>query len=236
MEPPKQKSFQLRTGEALRIEKEIASTRPTVPPVALAQPTTPRVQPAAPPATPHFHTFRPLKMEGKAKRPLATSPQVARVLKLVNKPEEFEEPSLKKKKMMTAPKAMVPVKTIHDQLASFLSARRTSLKPIVKTVEEAKAYIANELVAMKPLNMAPLSSVGATSGIAIPIESISFEPLGSNIQHILDDIELEMDSKNSIGIEHERARRPVLEGAELLNLSHVAEKEHRIQDVTPTGA
>jgi hypothetical protein len=60
-------------------------------------------------------------------------------------------------------------------------------------MEEAKAFITNELVAVKPLNMAHLGSTGAALGTAIPIESTFFQPLGSNIQHILDDIELEMD-------------------------------------------
>jgi hypothetical protein len=44
----------------------------------------------------------------------------------------------------------------------------------------------------------------------------------------LDDIKLEVDLMNSIGTEHEKARRPVLKGAEPLTLSLVVEDEHRI--------
>jgi hypothetical protein len=110
------------------------------------------------------------------------------------------------------------------------------LKPVVKTMEEVKAFIANEPITVKPLDMAPLGSVGATLGTAIPIKSTSFQPLGSNIQYILDDIKLEVDSKNSIRTEHEKARRPVLEGTEPPSLSPVVEEEHMIQDPTPKGA
>jgi hypothetical protein len=110
------------------------------------------------------------------------------------------------------------------------------LKPVVKTMEEVKAFIANEPITMKPLDMAPLGLVGATLGTVIPIKSTSFQPLGSNIQYILDDIKLEVDSKNSIRIEHEKARRPILEGTEPLSLSPVVEEEHMIQDPTPKGA
>ena len=44
--------------------------------------------------------------------------------------------------------------------------------------------------------------VDATLGTAIPVLSVSFQPLGSNVQHILDDIELKVDSYSSIGMEH----------------------------------
>ena len=197
VEPPKQKSFQLRTGGALRIEKEPTPARPVAPTTIPAQPT-----------APHLHTSGPLKMEGRAKRPLATPPQVARALKLVDKPKESEEPPLKKKKKKKiTPEATMPSKIMQDQLASFLGARkRTSPKPVVKTIEEVKAFIANELIATKPLNMAPLDSIGATPKTTIPIESTSFQPLGSNIQQILDDIELDVELDNSIGMEHERAK------------------------------
>jgi hypothetical protein len=51
-------------------------------------------------------------MEGKVKRPLATPPRVARVLKLVEEPEEFEEPPLKKKKKMIVPEVTTFVSTM----------------------------------------------------------------------------------------------------------------------------
>ena len=139
------------------------------------------------------------------KRPIATPTQVTKILKLVYEPEESEEPPLKKKKTTTS-EATMPVKTMQDQLACFLGARRRiGLKPVVKTAEEVKAFIADELVAVKLLNMAPLGSIRAAPMTAIPIESTSFQPLGSNIQYILDDIELDVESDNSVGMEHERA-------------------------------
>ena len=55
VEPLKQKIFQFHIGGALRIRRETKEST--------AQPT-----------APHFHTSRPLKMEGKAKRPIATPP------------------------------------------------------------------------------------------------------------------------------------------------------------------
>ena len=94
-------------------------------------------------------------------------------------------------------------------------------------MEELKAFTANELVIVKPLNMDLLGSTGAASRNVIPIDSTSFQPLGSNIQHILDDIEPEVDLENFLGTEHKRTKRPILEMVESSTLSPMAEEEHR---------
>jgi hypothetical protein len=64
---------------------------------------------------------------------------------------------------------------------------------------EIEAFLANELVAVMSLNMTPLVSAGVAPGMAILVPSVTFQPLGSNIQDILDDIELDVDSYSSIG-------------------------------------
>jgi hypothetical protein len=103
--------------------------------------------------------FGPLKMKAMAKRPLAIPPQIARVLKLVDEAKDSEEPEepplkkkKKKKKMMRVAEATTLVNIVQGQLASFLGdRRRIGPKQVMKTVEEAKAFITNELVAVKPL-------------------------------------------------------------------------------------
>jgi hypothetical protein len=76
---------------------------------------------------------------------------------------------------------------------------------VVPRVAEVKAFLANEPIAAKPLNMAPLASTGTVLENAIPVESISRNLLGSNIQHILDEVEQASDSESSVGMECERA-------------------------------
>ena len=61
---------------------------------------------------------------------------------------------------------------------------------------EFEAFLANKPVIAKPLMVAPLDPTGDAPVTVIPIELESFKPLGSNIQHIIDEIdqELELDS------------------------------------------
>ena len=143
--------------------------------------------------------------------------------------EEPQEPQLKKRKLVKVAEATTPVNTVQGQLASLLKAgRKTSPKPVMKIVAE-----------VKPLNMAPLDLAGVTLGTTIPVESVSFQPLGIYIKHILDDIELEVDSEISIGTEREKVRRlaaTAKEGVEPWALSLMAEEEHMAQDPTPIGA
>jgi hypothetical protein len=94
-------------------------------------------------------------------------------------------------------------------MVSFLGARRrTSLKPVVKSTVKAEAFLANEPVLVQPLNMVPLISEGVAPRTAILVEFVSFLPLGSNINDILNDIDIEMLSEGSIGMECDKAGRP----------------------------
>jgi hypothetical protein len=83
-------------------------------------------------------------------------------------------------------------------VADFLAARRSQAPPpSVPRVEDVAAFLANEPVLAVPVNIAGLveETLQALEG---PIPSVLNHPLGLNIQHILEDIDIE--SKGSVGM------------------------------------
>ena len=197
--PKKAAPFPLQTGEAFKIyEKDPA---PPVPPV-----------------------IQQVKREKK--RSVEGPPKVARLLKLVNEEEDLEagqpaeaasvpipvpiedsevkvvevplmrKRTLKKAAEATAPE-VEPVATIN--VANFQAARKKQIPPpTVPPMADVEAFLANEPVeaipvkAVKPVAEEPLHAPGG------PLPSVLNNPLGSNIQHILEDID--MDSKEFVGI------------------------------------
>jgi hypothetical protein len=191
--------FRLRIGKALKIG--VNSRRPEAPPL---------------------RTTIPLKkLDAPLKKPEATSTRVARVLRLVNESEEFEVPTpqgvslppiakivmlveepkkpeaplVKKRKFVRIAEVPALVAQEPDNVANFLATRsRQCPKLVVPRVAKVKAFLANKPIVAKPLNMAHLASTCTAPKNAILVELISFNLLGSNIQHILYEVEQASDS------------------------------------------
>ncbi|KAE8076623.1 hypothetical protein FH972_015260 [Carpinus fangiana] len=143
-------------------------------------------------------------MEGKAKKPETTPPQVARVLKLVDETEESKEPQLKKKKMVKASdKARVPealVEKSKGSFAAFLAAqRKTGPRLVIRLVAAYEALLIDEPIIVKPLAEVLLPSTGAVPFMAILVDSASLRPLGPNIEHLLEDFEMESEDSVARG-------------------------------------
>ena len=99
---------------------------------------------------------------------------------------------------------------------------------MVQPVVEFEAFLINKPIVAKPLTVAPLDPDGDAPATVIHIESESFKPLGSNIQHILDEIdqELELDSLVHMDCSKVRVQTTTVEDEERPRvLSLVAEEE-----------
>jgi hypothetical protein len=91
---------------------------------------------------------------------------------------------------------VLAVKTIN--VTGFLEARRIQAPPpSIPRVEEVTTFLANEPVLAAPVNIMGLveEPLQAPEG---SIPSVLNHPLGSNIQHILEDIDVE--SEDSVGM------------------------------------
>jgi hypothetical protein len=115
---------------------------------------------------------------------------MTRVLRLVDELEEPEVPLIKKRKLVKETEAKALAIKGQESFANFLGAqRKKGPKLVVMLVAELEAFLANNLVVVNHLNAAPLDPIGATPASTIPIGLVSLNPLESNIQHILDDID-----------------------------------------------
>jgi hypothetical protein len=115
----------------------------------------------------------------------------------------IEAPLIKRKKLKRAseptPLKVEPAVLVTEnvapaanvvKVASFLVARRSQAPPpSVPRVEEVAAFLANEPIPAVPVNVAGLvdEPLVAPEG---PIPSVLNRQLGSNIQHILEDLEM----------------------------------------------
>ena len=92
-------------------------------------------------------------------------------------------------------------------MSKFLANKRKQIPPLSMPLMAAvEAFLANEPVEAIPVNiLEPIveESIQAPAG---PIPSILCHPLGSNIQHILKDID--MDSEESVGMRDNHTRPP----------------------------
>jgi hypothetical protein len=123
----------------------------------------------------------------------------------------IEAPLVKKRKLkrvdkptvqVVEPTALVVEVAVPNVKATnvtgFLAARRSQAPPpSVPRVEDVAVFLANEPVLAVPVNVAGLveEPLQAPEG---PIPSVLNHPLGSNIQHILEDINIE--SEDSVGM------------------------------------
>jgi hypothetical protein len=81
---------------------------------------------------------------------------------LVDEPYEPEIPQLKRRKLLGPTKAKAPILKGQDKFSNILGAwRKEGLKPKVQYVAKIMAFLANEPIAVEPLNMDPLALVGA---------------------------------------------------------------------------
>jgi hypothetical protein len=119
--------------------------------------------------------------------------------------EVLEAPAIKKRKLSKAAKLEVPttepVASVIGAVgvARFLASRRKKVElPLVPRLAEVEAFIANEPVLTVPVAVAKLIGEENLRAPEGPIPSLLNKPLGSNIQHILDNID--MESKDSVGM------------------------------------
>jgi hypothetical protein len=142
--------------------------------------------------------------KGKAK---AGKPRAARALRFVDEPEEPKVQQLKKRRLV---KALGREAQAEKGKAGFCHfpccLRKTGPQPMIRPVATYEALLANEPIAVKHLVKVLLHPIGATPTIAIPIDSISPRPLGPNIQHMLE--EIEMGLKDSVGGGLNKTRAP----------------------------
>jgi hypothetical protein len=109
------------------------------------------------------------------------------------------EASLMRKKKLTKMATAVALEAKVVNVASFLSTKRNQIpSPYVLCVADVEAFMAIEpieAVLMNAVESVLEESLQAPGG---PIPSILNHPPGSNIQHILEDID--MDSEESTGM------------------------------------
>ena len=107
---------------------------------------------------------------------------------------------MKKRKLLKGVEVAVPSVDEAQNVANFLAARRKRMpKSSVPCMKNVEAFLANEPIQVSSVNVAePLleEQLQVPRGL-IPTASI-LQPLGSNIQHILEDIDF--GSKDSVGM------------------------------------
>jgi hypothetical protein len=206
---PKKVSYPIQTGGQFKIREPKPPTPPRLPIAAPLK--KPPVEKAEKPAK----VARVLKLQDEEE-----SPEVGGHVETHFEPaprthdtvedsvEVLEAPAAKKRKLSKAAELEVPTvqpaasATEEVDVAGFLASRRKKAElPSVPRLAEVEAFIANEPVPAVPV--AVVNPVGeeplrAPEG---PIPSLLNKPLGSNIQHILDDIDMELE--DSVGMADE---------------------------------
>jgi hypothetical protein len=103
---------------------------------------------------------------------------------------------LKKATDVAIPEAALAVAV---NMANFLANRRKQIPPPSgASMAAIEAFLANEPVKAVPVNVVEPVAEEPIQAPTSPIPSIMCHPLGSNIQHILEDID--MDSEESVGM------------------------------------
>jgi hypothetical protein len=155
--------------------------------------------------------------------------------------EVVEAPLVKRRKLTRAAGGDAPVTGADPQVegvvdvAGFLASRRKEgIAPSVPPLAEVEKFIANEPVLAVPVAVA---QVAEEDPLRVPEGSIPVlsQPFGSNIRHILDDIE--MLSEDSVGLAGDNmgASPRVAEGAPGRALSPIPEVGTSSRAPTPKG-
>ena len=104
--------------------------------------------------------------------------------------------------------AAAAFETESNHMASFLAARgKQASKPDVPDVAKVEAFMANEPIEVSPVNVAGHILEELLQVIGGPIPELDLDqPLRSNIQHILEDHNLELE--DSVGTQGENFEHP----------------------------
>jgi hypothetical protein len=206
---PKNVSYPIRTGGQFKIWEP----KPPIPPrLPIAAPLKkPSVEKAEQPTK----VTRVLKLQddeesqeagGHVETHLEPAPRTHNTVE--DSVEVLEAPAAKKRKLSKAAELEVPTVqptasvTKEVDVAGFLASRRKKAElPSVPRLAKVEAFIANELVPVIPVAVVNLVREEPLRALEGPILSLLNKPLGSNIQHILDDIN--MESEDSMGMADE---------------------------------
>jgi hypothetical protein len=154
--------------------------------------------------------------------------------------EVVEAPLVKKRKLTRATGTGAPAAGTGPQVdkaagvAGFLASRRKNAMPLsIPPLGEVKKFIANEPILAIPVAVAKVAEeepLRAPEG-SIPVLS---QPLGSNIRHILEDIEIMSD--DSVGVAGDNMGTPLkaAEGVPGRALSPIPEVGNSSRAPTPT--
>ena len=121
--------------------------------------------------------------------------------------EKIEAHLVRKRKLVKGVDDATP-EAKAKSVSNFLAAQRKQApKPSVPSVVNVKAFLANELIEVSPVNVTrpvleePLQVIGS------PISKLVLDhPLGFNIQHILKDLDLE--TEDSMGMQGDNLGHP----------------------------
>jgi hypothetical protein len=208
--------------------------------------------------TPPSLPINPPPEEGLAKKPEET-PKVARALKLLDEEEspeaggpakdlpgpvpkthsatdesvEVVEAPLAKKRKLTRAAGIDPKVDEAAGVAGFLASRRLNAAPLsIPPLGEVEKFIANEPVLAVPVAVARMAE---EEPLRVPEGSIPVlsQPLGSNIRHILE--EIEMMSDDSVGVAGDNMGTPLkaAEGVPGRALSPIPEVGNSSRAPTP---
>jgi hypothetical protein len=208
--------------------------------------------------TPPSLPINPPPEEGLAKKPEET-PKVARALKLLDEEEspeaggpakdlpgpvpkthsatdesvEVVEAPLAKKRKLTRAAGIDPKVDEAASVAGFLASRRLNAAPLsIPPLGEVEKFIANEPVLAVPVAVARMAE---EEPLRVPEGSIPVlsQPLGSNIRHILE--EIEMMSDDSVGVAGDNMGTPLkaAEGVPGRALSPIPEVGNSSRAPTP---
>jgi hypothetical protein len=213
---PEMVVYPIMTGGAFKIHDWKAPTPPASPmvPPTKKSPTVERKKVEVPPRMVRTLKLADEEDESKVEKPVKANPEPTPLAKVPAEESNIQviEASLVKKRklkrgaepiaLMVEPAApLIDVTTLAVKkinVAGFLAARRKqALPPSMPRVDDVAAFLANEPVLAIPVNVVgqvkePLRALEGS------IPSMLDHPLGSNIQHILED--LDMGSKDSVGI------------------------------------
>jgi hypothetical protein len=208
--------------------------------------------------TPPSLPINPPPEEGLAKKP-EEAPKVARALKLLDEEEspeaggpakdlpgpvprthsatdesvEVVEAPLAKKRKLTRAAGINPKVDEAAGVAGFLASRRLNAAPLsIPPLGEVEKFIANEPVLAVPMAVARMAE---EEPLRVPEGSIPMlsQPFGSNIRHILE--EIEMMSDDSVGVAGDNMGTPLkaAEGVPGRALSPIPEVGNSSRAPTP---
>ena len=105
---------------------------------------------------------------------------------------------LVKKRTLKKAVDVAALKVVLATAVNVANRRKQVPPPFVPQMADVEAFFANEPVEAIPVNVVEPAAKEPIQALGGPIPSVHCHPLGSNIKHILDEIDLE--SKESVGM------------------------------------